>query len=238
MQSTDSKSVADHMLRRVSRWGVTALGVALVICGVVAMAGGWDIIQVERGWSLFIGGAAVLAGGAVVIALGQVALRLDEILAGNAVAPRRGKIARAFRPQPPSHNQKRRSSAQDSRRRKRPRRQGQRQRRRSRKPQRRRSRQRHRSARTPPAQQAPLAAVPAASPAPPVKEPEQKAEATAADEASGAEPREVDRYRVRRHHLRDVLGWRGGSPDIERRAAFRFPRRASRASRAAILSEG
>ena len=68
------------MLRRVSRWGVTALGVVLAICGVVAMVGGWDIIQVERGWSLFIGGATALAGGAVVIALGQVVFRLDEIL--------------------------------------------------------------------------------------------------------------------------------------------------------------
>ena len=68
------------MLRRVSRWGVSALGVVLAVGGVVAMAGGWDIIQVERGWSLFIGGATALAGGAVVIALGQVVFRLDEIL--------------------------------------------------------------------------------------------------------------------------------------------------------------
>ena len=46
-------------------------------------------------------------------------------------------------------------------------------------------------AQTPPAQQALLAVAP---PAPPAKEPEQEAEAPAADEASGAEPREVDRY--------------------------------------------
>ena len=43
------------------------------------MTSGWDIIQVERGWSLFIAGATVLAGGSVVIALGQVVFRLDEI---------------------------------------------------------------------------------------------------------------------------------------------------------------
>jgi hypothetical protein len=52
-------------------------------CGVVAMTGGWDMIQIERGWSLFIGGAAAVAGGAVVIALGQVVARLDEILAAT-----------------------------------------------------------------------------------------------------------------------------------------------------------
>ncbi len=73
------------MLRSVSRWGVTAFGVVLAGSGVVAMSGGWDMIQIERGWSLFIGGAAALAGGAVVIALGQVVARLDEILVATQV---------------------------------------------------------------------------------------------------------------------------------------------------------
>ena len=123
MQSTDSKSVADHMLRRVSRWGVTALGVALVICGVVALAGGWDIIQVERGWSLFIGGATILAGGAVVIALGQVVFRLDEIL--DAAQPRRAgekspaPSAPAAKPQPKELEQRVRQPQAPRRRRRR-----------------------------------------------------------------------------------------------------------------------
>ena len=162
------------MLRRVSRWGVTALGVALVVCGVAAMAGGWEIIQVERGWSLFIGGATALAGGAVVIALGQVVFRLDEILVA-AQLRRNGEKSPA-------------SSAPAA------------------KPQLKEAEQRSKQqppqappaptpmptlAQTPPAQQAPLAAAP---PAPPAKEPEQEAEAPAADEPSGAEPREVDRY--------------------------------------------
>jgi len=162
------------MLRRVSRWGVTALGVALVVCGVAAMAGGWEIIQVERGWSLFIGGATALAGGAVVIALGQVVFRLDEILVA-AQLRRTGEKSPA-------------SSAPAA------------------KPQLKEAEQRSKQpppqappaptptptlGQTPPAQQAPLAAAP---PAPPAKEPEQEAEAPAADEPSGAEPREVDRY--------------------------------------------
>ncbi len=159
------------MLRRVSRWGVTALGVALVICGVAAMAGGWDIIQVERGWSLFIGGATALAGGAVVIALGQVVVRLDEIIVAaqlrrtgeKSLAP----SAPAAKPQPKEAEQRSRQPPPPP------------------------------PAPTPPlaptpaVQQAPLAAAP---PAPPPKEPEQEAEAPAADPASGAEPREVDRY--------------------------------------------
>jgi outer membrane biosynthesis protein TonB len=162
------------MLKRVSRWGVTALGVALAVCGVVAMAGGWDIIQVERGWSLFIGGATVLAGGAVVIALGQVVFRLDEILVA-AELRRAGEkwpapSAPAVKPQPKEAEQRSRQPPPQAPPAPTP---------------------TPTPAQTSPAQQAPLAAAP---PAPPAKEPEQEAQAPAADEASGAEPQEVDRY--------------------------------------------
>ena len=163
------------MLRRVSRWGVTALGVALVVCGVAAMAGGWDIIQVERGWSLFIGGATALAGGAVVIALGQVVFRLDEILVA-AQLRRTGEkspapSAPAAKPQPKEAEQRSKQPPQAP------------------------PAPMPTLAQTPPAQQAPPAVVaPAAPPTPPAKEPEQEAEAPAAVEPSGAEPREVDRY--------------------------------------------
>ena len=204
------------MLRRVSRWGVTALGVALVICGVAAMTGGWDIIQVERGWSLFIGGATALAGGAVVIALGQVVVRLDEILVA-AQLRRTGEkspapSAPAAKPQPKEAEQRSRQPPPQAPPAPTP-----------------------PLAPTPPVQQAPLAVAP---PAPPPKEPEQEAEAPAADHGERRRASRGRPLRIRRHHLRDVLGRRGGSPDIERRAALRFPRGASRASRAAILSEG
>ena len=166
------------MLRRVSRWGVTALGVALVVCGVAAMAGGWDIIQVERGWSLFIGGATALAGGAVVIALGQVLVRLDEILVAaqlrRAAEKSPAPSAPAAKPQPKEAEQRSRQSPPQAPPAPTPT-----------------PTPTPTLAQTPPAQQAPIAAVP---PAPPAKEPEQEAEAPAADEPSGAEPREVDRY--------------------------------------------
>ncbi len=47
------------------------------------MANGWEMIQVERGWSLFIGGAAALAGGVIVVAIGQVVARLDELIVSS-----------------------------------------------------------------------------------------------------------------------------------------------------------
>ncbi len=163
------------MLRRVSRWGVTALGVVLAVCGVVAMAGGWDIIQVERGWSLFIGGATALAGGAVVIALGQVVSRLDEILVATQLRHTGEKSpapsAPAAKPQPKDPEQRLKQPWPPAPPAPTP-----------------------TLAQTPPAPQAPPAAAPAAPPAPSATEPEREAEAPAADEPSGAEPREVDRY--------------------------------------------
>lgn len=86
------------MLRSVSRWAVTALGVVMAGCGMVAMIAGWDMIQVERGWSLFIGGAAVLAGGAVVVALGQVVVRLDDLLGVTRTERGEGWAARSTNP--------------------------------------------------------------------------------------------------------------------------------------------
>ena len=161
------------MLRRVSKWGVTALGVVLAVCGIVAMVSGWDIIQVERGWSLFIGGATALAGGAVVIALGQVVFRLDEILMATQLR-RTGEKSPA--PSAPAAKPQAKDLEQ-----------------RSRQP----SPQAPPAptlAQTPPAQQAPPAVAPAVPPTHPATEPEREAEAPATDESSGAEPREVDRY--------------------------------------------
>jgi hypothetical protein len=160
------------MLKRVSRWGVTALGVVLAICGVVAMVGGWEIIQVERGWSLFIGGATILAGGAVVIALGQVIFRLDEIVVATQLS-RTGEKSPApsappAKPQPKELEQRSRQPSPQASPAPAP-----------------------TLAQTPPAQQAPPAAAPTASPA---TEPEREAEAPAPEEPSGAEPQEVDRY--------------------------------------------
>jgi outer membrane biosynthesis protein TonB len=130
------------------------------------MAGGWDIIQVERGWSLFIGGATAMAGGAVVIALGQVVFRLDEIL---VAAQLRGAGEKSPAPSVPAAKPQPKEAEQRSRQPPPP----------------------APPAPTPPAQQAPSAAAPTASP---VTEPEREAEAPAADAASGAEPQEVDRY--------------------------------------------
>jgi hypothetical protein len=51
--------------------GVIFLGLALALSGAYGMWTGWDYIQLERGWSLFIGGATAVSGGVVTIALGR-----------------------------------------------------------------------------------------------------------------------------------------------------------------------
>lgn len=67
-------------LRRLTRWGVSALGVSLALFGLGAMWEGWDKIQIERGWSLFIAGSVALAGGVVTLALGAILSRLDHAI--------------------------------------------------------------------------------------------------------------------------------------------------------------
>jgi hypothetical protein len=51
---------------------VFALGALLSLCGAFAIAAGYGIIQVERGWAGVIAGATALSGGIVTITLGFV----------------------------------------------------------------------------------------------------------------------------------------------------------------------
>lgn len=66
-------------LRRISRLGVTAVGLLLILWGLASMWAGWDQIMIERGWSLFIGGASLVAGGAVTFSTGFILARLDAL---------------------------------------------------------------------------------------------------------------------------------------------------------------
>lgn len=67
------------MTRNLSGWGVTVLGATLAAAGVYAMSWGWDLILLERGWSLFIAGSVFLSGGIVTIALGRVVAHLARL---------------------------------------------------------------------------------------------------------------------------------------------------------------
>jgi hypothetical protein len=64
----------------LSRWAVVVAGLALAVWGPTAMWKGWETIQIERGWSLFIAGAVATAGGVVTLALGAVLSRLDHAI--------------------------------------------------------------------------------------------------------------------------------------------------------------
>jgi hypothetical protein len=84
------------MRRNFARWALSLFGLGLALGGAAAMLRGWDIVQVERGWSLFIAGAMALSGGAVVVALAEVVARLDRLLAASADE---AKATRALAPQ-------------------------------------------------------------------------------------------------------------------------------------------
>lgn len=62
----------------LSRWAIVVAGLALAVWGPLAMWNGWETIQIERGWSLFIAGAVAISGGVVTLALGAVLSRLDH----------------------------------------------------------------------------------------------------------------------------------------------------------------
>lgn len=77
--------------------GVAFLGLALALAGLYGMWNGWDYIQLERGWSLFIGGATAVSGGVITIALGRVIGMLgriaDQAPATQASAERKSPAA-------------------------------------------------------------------------------------------------------------------------------------------------
>ena len=66
---------------------VLALGVLMSAAGLDAIATGYPIIQVERGWTTVIAGSAVLTGGLVVIAIGLVIRTLVDIKAALQAWP-------------------------------------------------------------------------------------------------------------------------------------------------------
>jgi hypothetical protein len=63
------------------KWIVFALGFALGFGGLAAILQGYDIVQIERGWTLVISGATALSAGIVTIALGFVIARIETLIA-------------------------------------------------------------------------------------------------------------------------------------------------------------
>ena len=90
--------------------GVIFLGLALALSGAYGMWTGWDYIQLERGWSLFIGGATAVSGGVVTMALGRVIGVLGARTRRQRFPRRRrrrGRVAfagRADAPRAPNHS--------------------------------------------------------------------------------------------------------------------------------------
>ena len=71
------------MRRNFSGYGVIFFGLLLALCGIYGLWAGWDLIQLERGWSQFIAGSVALSGGVITIALG----RILSVLASHKTLP-------------------------------------------------------------------------------------------------------------------------------------------------------
>jgi hypothetical protein len=66
------------------KWIVFALGFVLAFGGLVAISQGYDIVQVERGWTLVISGTTALSAGIITVALGFVVARIEALIAVSA----------------------------------------------------------------------------------------------------------------------------------------------------------
>ena len=67
------------MRRNFSGWGIIFLGILLVLSGGYGLWAGWDLIQLERGWSQFIAGSVAVSGGVITIALGRILTVLTSL---------------------------------------------------------------------------------------------------------------------------------------------------------------
>ena len=63
-----------------------AIGGLLALVGVYAIASGFPVIEVERGWSMVISGAVLLSGGLIVAALGIVVRTINGLKVGFPAA--------------------------------------------------------------------------------------------------------------------------------------------------------
>ena len=90
------------MKPNLSGGGVTIAGLLLAGVGVYAMWTGWDVILLERGWSLFISGAVMLSGGVVTMALGRVISHMARLAAQPALAVASEKQEAPAQPGPPT----------------------------------------------------------------------------------------------------------------------------------------
>lgn len=82
---------------------VSIAGLLLAGGGVYAMSTGWDMVQLERGWSLFISGSVMLSGGVVTLALGRVIAHLARLGAAqlaSAAAPAKVEATETPAPRP------------------------------------------------------------------------------------------------------------------------------------------
>ena len=77
------------------KWLVAAMGALLVVAGGYTAAQGWDIVQVERGWSQVIAGSGLLTGGFIILAIAALMARVDAVVRSIANAQGVARVNRS-----------------------------------------------------------------------------------------------------------------------------------------------
>lgn len=81
----------------MTKWVLLGAGAVLAVWGLYWGLTGWSIVEVERGWSAVVSGAAVFSAGAIISALGALCWQLEQFIKAAALSPA-GRAGEAYHP--------------------------------------------------------------------------------------------------------------------------------------------
>lgn len=82
----------------MTKWVLLGAGAVLAVWGLYWGWTGWTIVEVERGWSAVVSGAAVFSAGAIISAMGALCWQLEQLVK-TAGLNDQGKASRMIPPQ-------------------------------------------------------------------------------------------------------------------------------------------
>lgn len=82
----------------MTKWVLLGAGAVLAVWGLYWGLTGWSIVEVERGWSAVVSGAAVFSAGAIISALGALCWQIEQFIKAAAISPA-GRAGETFHSQ-------------------------------------------------------------------------------------------------------------------------------------------